>query len=102
MIGKLSTSDIIRNDKSKLSKLKKRLILFLEHFNFREKLKYKCNIHKINYLEIDEYYTSKTCSKCGNIKNDLGSNKIYHCNHCNMLIDRDYNGCRNILYKGLK
>ena len=102
LIGKLSTSDIIKNDKSVLNKINKRLILFLEHFKFRERLIYKCSVNNVNILEIDEHYTSKTCSNCGNIKKDLGCSKIYNCNKCCISIDRDYNGCRNILFKGLK
>ena len=41
-------------------------------------------------------YTSKTCTSCGNKKEDLGGNKIYSCVKCNLTTDRDYNGCRNI------
>jgi putative transposase len=40
---------------------------------------------------VDERYTSKICSKCGNLKEDLGGNKIYKCNECKMEIDRDVN-----------
>ena len=39
---------------------------------------------------------SKTCTSCGNKKEDLGGNKIYSCVKCNLTTDRDYNGCRNI------
>ena len=48
-----------------------------------------------------EYYTSKTCTKCGNIKHDLKNADIYKCNSCNLKIDRDTNGARNILLRNL-
>ena len=40
------------------------------------------------------------CSKCGNIKHDLGINKIYECLKCNTVLDRDINGARNIYILG--
>ena len=42
------------------------------------------------------------CSYCSIIKKNLGGNKRYNCNNCNNTLDRDINGCRNILMKGLK
>lgn len=48
---------------------------------------------------VDESYTSKTCGRCGNLNNKLGGNKIYKCTNCNLVIDRDINGARNILLK---
>lgn len=101
LIGKISTQNIIKNEKSILCPIQKQLITLLSHYTFRERLKYKCGTKKVNYLEIDESYTTKTCSKCGEI-NNVGALKIYKCEKCKMCIDRDYNGCRNIFYKGLK
>ena len=49
----------------------------------------------------DESYTSKLCSKCGEINNTLGSSKVFNCNKCNLHYDRDMNSCRNILIKSL-
>ena len=53
-------------------------------------------IREDNLIIKEEWYTSKTCTSCGNKKDDLGGNKIYSCIKCNLTIDRDYNGCRNI------
>lgn len=52
-------------------------------------------ILKINY-HLNESFTSKTCSKCGTMNNDLGSQKIYKCSECKVIMDRDINGARNI------
>ena len=50
-------------------------------------------------LECTEEYTSKTCTRCGVIKRNLGGSEIYSCEHCDLLTLRDINGARNILIK---
>ena len=45
--------------------------------------------------------SSRMCSKCGNIRRDLKlSDRIYHCNVCDLIIDRDLNAAINILNMG--
>jgi len=63
---------------------------------FRQCLGYKCKSKRINYKVVNESYTSKTCSCCGSIKEQLGAAKIFTCNNCNLTIDRDINDCRQI------
>ncbi len=71
----------------------------LSHYMFKQRLKDKCK-EMNKKLEIkEEYYTSKTCTRCGNIKKDLGGVKIYECDRCKMVIERDYNGARNIMLR---
>ena len=49
------------------------------------------------------YPSSKTCSRCGNIKEELLlSERTYHCECCGLEIDRDYNASINILKQGLE
>ena len=47
---------------------------------------------------VDRFYpSSKTCSNCGGYKKDLKLNqRVYHCNHCQENIDRDFNASLNI------
>ncbi|WP_411956016.1 zinc ribbon domain-containing protein [Clostridium sp. FP1] len=47
---------------------------------------------------MDKWYpSSKTCSNCGNIKENLQlSDRIYKCECCDIIIDRDYNASLNI------
>jgi putative transposase len=47
---------------------------------------------------IDRFYpSSKMCSKCKNIKDDLSlKDRIYHCLKCDLKIDRDLNAALNI------
>ncbi|MCW6169440.1 MAG: transposase, partial [Thermoplasmatales archaeon] len=42
-------------------------------------------------------------SRCGNIKHDLElSDRIYHCDACNLTTDRDLNAAINIERKGME
>ena len=42
------------------------------------------------------YLKSKCCSNCGVLDRQLGSKKTYNCKWCGMILDRDYNGAKNI------
>jgi|SRR3989344_1850900 len=97
VIGMMSTKSIVRGNK--LTPNQKKLAYILSHYTFRMRLKSKCEEFGVRFIETEESYTSKTCSECGNKKEDLGSNKIYNCVECNNIFDRDVNGARNILIK---
>lgn len=101
IIGDLSAKSIVRKS-GNLSKITKRTALCLKFYQFKQRLKYKCNINKTDLGIIDEWYTSKMCSLCGNINEELGSDKIYKCKKCKCTIDRDINGARNIYIKSIK
>lgn len=87
---------------SELQKKSKRVMMALSHYSFREILKHKSEEYKYcRVVEVSEEYTSKTCGKCGNLHESLGSNKTYACKKCKLEIDRDANGSRNIMIKTL-
>ena len=71
---------------------------------FRRQLEYKANWYGRKIVKVPIFYpSSKTCSSCGNIKETLKlSERIYHCECCELEIDRDYNASINILRKGLE
>ena len=101
LIGDLSTKGIVCNNKSVLAKKNKELAYVLSFYQFRQRLEYKCKIKKCEYIKVNEYYTSKTCSVCSEYNEDLGSSKIFSCKICNSIFDRDVNSCRNIIIKCL-
>lgn len=102
LIGNLSTKSIANNNsKNNLDKMTKRIGLSMKLYQFKQRLSYKCEQRKIGYAEIDEAYTSKTCTNCGYLKNDLGDSKVYKCNSCKFIIGRDYGGARNIFINGI-
>ncbi|WP_225624106.1 zinc ribbon domain-containing protein [Thermoanaerobacterium thermosaccharolyticum] len=70
---------------------------------FKTILTYKAKLHDINIVYIDEAYTSKICSNCGNMKDMNLSKRVYKCK-CGMELDRDINSSINIFnrYKGHK
>jgi putative transposase len=65
---------------------------------FREYLSYKCKMYDVNLVLVDRFFpSSKTCSKCGNVKKELKlSQRVYTCNSCDLVIDRDLNASLNI------
>lgn len=101
LIGDLSTKGIVCGSTSVLKEYNKQLAYALSFYKYRERLKYKCLINNCKYLMVNERYTSKVCSVCCEFKDDLGSSKIYKCKKCMSIMDRDVNGCRNIILKCL-
>jgi putative transposase len=63
---------------------------------------YKANWYGREVKRIDRFYpSSKTCSHCGNIKQNLTLNdRVYKCEVCGRELDRDYNASLNILRVG--
>ena len=105
VIPKLDTDSLkrkIKRDNLPTSKEMIRKMMVLAHGRFIERLKFKAIIYGTNVLIADEHYTSKTCGKCGIMKENLGSLKIFSCKECKTIIDRDINGARNILIKNIK
>lgn len=96
IIGKWSTKSIISKKDSSLQKMTKKIIQRMSYYKLLERLKYKSIIHNNNLIIKEEWYTSKMCTSCGNLKEDLGGASEYNCSKCNLITDRDYNGCRNI------
>jgi IS605 OrfB family transposase len=101
LIGNLSTKQIISN-KNNLHKSVKKVASAMSLFKFKQRLQYKCLKNNIGYFEVDEAYTSKTCTKCSSINENLRGQKIFNCPLCKYSINRDINGARNILLKYLK
>lgn len=95
-IGKVSIKNMTSNLKGNIKDITKRRLLKLSHYRFREYLKLNSLKYGNTINEIDEYMTSKTCHNCKNIKRDLGSNKTYNCDNCNIKLDRDINASINI------
>ncbi len=72
-------------------------VAFQKFYEFRSKLKAKCDENNIELRVVDRFYpSSKTCHHCGSIKKDLKlSDRIYRC-ECGYVADRDFNGALNL------
>ena len=66
-------------------------------YEFRRKLKSKCDENGIELRVVDRFYpSSKMCHCCGNIKKELKlSDRVYRC-ECGYKADRDYNASFNL------
>lgn len=67
-------------------------------YEFKRHLEYKSRYNDVNLFIADKFYpSSKICSKCGNIKDKLKlSDRIYKCEACGNIIDRDINASINL------
>ena len=65
-------------------------------------MRYKCDWHGIRFITADRFYaSSKICSVCGHKKDGLKlSDRIYCCEHCGTVIDRDKNASMNLCHYG--
>lgn len=64
----------------------------------RRQIEYKGQWYGTEVLIADRWYpSSKTCSGCGCVIDGLPlSDRVYHCEHCGLEIDRDWNAARNL------
>jgi hypothetical protein len=69
------------------------------HYAFRERLIAKGKVEGCNVVVGTEEYTSKTCSACFNVKDNLGRAIKYNCLNCGAKMHRDVNAARNILVR---
>ena len=70
---------------------------------FRTMLEYKLTSKGKTFAKIDKWYpSSKTCSVCGFIKDDLTlADRVWTCSACGTVHDRDHNAAINIRNVGL-
>ena len=71
-------------------------------YEFYRQIEYKSSWNNIKFIIADRFYaSSKICSCCGTLKKDLKlSNRIYKCDNCNTVIDRDKNASINLYNYG--
>jgi putative transposase len=67
-------------------------------YEFIRQMKYKCETFGIKFVQADKFYpSSKMCSCCGNVKKDLKlSDRVYRCDACGYVADRDFNASINL------
>lgn len=71
---------------------------------FTRLLSYKLQEKGKQLVKIDKFFpSSKTCSCCGHVKDSLSlSERVYKCENCGAIIDRDYNASINIKNEGMR
>lgn len=72
--------------------------------SFRDKLRYKAIAHGATFEEVNEAFSSVTCSACGTRSGPRGLEGLrireWTCSSCGCIHDRDTNGAKNILRCG--
>ena len=65
---------------------------------FIDTMRYKCEWRGIEFVQADRFFpSSKLCSGCGLVKSNLKlGDRIYRCECCGLVIDRDYNAAINL------
>ena len=102
IIPPFNVKNMVNRKNRKINNKTVRNMLTWSHYKFRMMLLNKSEEYNDKHIICPtEEYTSKTCGRCGNIKYNLGGNKVYNCKKCGLHIDRDINGSRNILIKYL-
>ena len=75
-------------------------------FMLKTMLEYKCDHAGIVFMEVDERYTTQTCSSCGSRPSSRPNGiaglgiREWTCDDCGVHHDRDINAARNILAAG--
>jgi putative transposase len=84
--------------RSGLSRTTRKAMLQLRHYMFRQRLIQKSTEYPGRQVYCGgEAYTSKTCTSCGTLNENLGSSELFACSNCPHVCDRDINAARNIL-----
>ncbi len=67
-------------------------------YKFMLTLEYKAKDKGIEFIKADRWYpSSKKCSCCGTIKKDLKlKDRVYRCDECGIILDRDKNASINL------
>lgn len=97
--GDIKSHDIVKKSNNKYLN---RDTNDLKFYKFKERLMYKASVLNKCVFNINEMYTTKTCSSCGNL-NNVGKKEIYKCERssCDKLLLRDVSAAKNILMKGI-
>ena len=99
IIPPFEVSQMVKKANRKIRKKSVRQMLCWRHFTFRQRLLAYAKRTGVQVHVLGEEYTSKTCSNCMSIKSNLGGSKVYRCQHCSLVGDRDLLGARNIFIK---
>ena len=99
------SQDMMKKFKNPFRKVRsstRRKLNTLQHYQFKQRLIDKCSsLLNTKVVIVTEEYTTKTCTHCGHINSQVESDKIINCTECNVIVDRDVNGARNIYLKSI-
>ncbi|MDY6780749.1 MAG: transposase, partial [Halobacteria archaeon] len=88
------------DDGDKSSEMNRRLSS-MPHYKLKQFIEYKAKFEGITVVEVDEYMTSQTCSRCGNQETAREGQGCFRCSECGLEDNADKNGAQNIAKRGL-
>ena len=77
-----------------------RMMLGFRHYEFKRRLRWKAWQRGALVIDVDEAYTSKTCSWDGSVRTNLGGGAVIR-DRNGFSMDRDVNGARGIFLRAL-
>ncbi|KAJ8100543.1 hypothetical protein POJ06DRAFT_290410 [Lipomyces tetrasporus] len=84
----------------KLNRKSKACMATLAHCAFFDRTAMKAEqFEQTQVVEVKEEWTSKTCSCCGWVNHTLGRSKVFECQRCTSVFDRDFNASKTIILK---
>lgn len=102
LLPSFRTSEMVQRFGRRIGSKSVRQMSFLSHFKFKQRLIAKAAGRGVRVLIVSEHYTSKTCGRCGEVKENLEGARTFRCGSCAASIDRDCNGARNILLRAMR
>jgi IS605 OrfB family transposase len=97
-IGDIKSHDMVKNSKKKYLNV---AFNDLKFHQLKQRLLYKAGLCGKKVFLVKEHYTTKTCSCCGVINNNVGSKEVFECSQCGLLTGRDMNASKNMKMKGM-
>jgi len=97
-LGDIKSHGIVKGGKNKILNL---AFNDLKFYKLKERLLYKASLCQKPVYLVPEHYTTKCCSSCGIINNNVGSKEVFECQECGLITGRDMNASKNMKIKGL-
>ena len=101
IIPPFQVSNMVSKQNRKITKKTVRCMLTWSHFAFRQRLQYKAKEHGCAVHVLGEEYTTKVCTNCGFFNPRVKGEKVLKCPCCELKVDRDISGARNIFLKNV-
>ena len=73
----------------------------MKFYQLKQRLLYKAGLRGKQVFCVPENYTTKTCSCCGLINDNVGSKEVFECSGCGLIAGRDVNAAKNMKMKGM-
>ena len=97
LLPEFGTSKLVQN--SPLAKCVKRKMMTYRFYDFKQKLNHQCNTYNTKLIIVKEDFTTMTCTRCGVLNKTIKGSKVFNCSACDLTIERDIGGSRNVLIK---